>query len=234
MWASGDAKPSPPSPEACYSLEAFFYTDESGCWEEWDEYCLPNWDNDEECLAVTLDFVDSLGQTVTDATVSGTPPAEACFYEDAYYYRDDSTCEASWREWDSYCSGQREEDVRCAETEVAYAAAIATAAREVVIPGVECFTIDAWNYRDGGVCSETWRSFDAWCGDDASDADRDLCDTVNGDYSNCVNNEICESSLDENTLGEDTIGEDTIGVSPPGEDCFYKEAFYYEEESACE
>ena len=101
MWTAGDAKPSPPSPEECYSIEAFFYTDESGCWWEWDEYCLPNWDNDEECLAVTLDFVDSLGQSAgTDATCNVPPPEEACFYEDAYLYRDDSTCETSWREWD--------------------------------------------------------------------------------------------------------------------------------------
>ena len=141
MWASGDAKPQPPSPEACYSLEAFFYTDESGCWEEWDEYCLPNWDNDEECLAVTLDFVDSLKQTDTVASVSVNPPEEACFYEDAYYYHEVSSCEASWREWDDYCTGHREEDARCAETEDAYAAATAEAPHdEVVIPGVECFT----------------------------------------------------------------------------------------------
>ena len=87
-------------------MEAFFYEDNSGCWEDWDEYCLPNWDNDEECLAVTLDFLDSLGLTNAEA--------------------------------DTFDS-------------------------QVDIPGVECFTHEAWTYNDGGVCSETWRSFDAWC-----------------------------------------------------------------------
>ena len=132
---------------------------------------MPNWDNDEECLAVTLDFLDSLGLTNAEA--------------------------------DTFDS-------------------------QVDIPGVECFTTEAWNYDDGGVCSETWISFDAWCGADASDAVKDLCNTVNVDYYNCVNGHGCESSLDE-----DTLDEDTIGVSPPGEDCYYEAAFMYSDESAC-
>lgn len=55
MWKEGDAKPAPPS-DACLNREAYYYQDESRCWEAWDSYCLPNWNKDEECLAVELKY----------------------------------------------------------------------------------------------------------------------------------------------------------------------------------
>ena len=84
----------------------------------------------------------------------------------------------------------------------------------------------AWNYDDGGDCSDKWRSFDNLCSTTTSADVKDICDTVGSDYWNCVLNEVCESNLD----GVSPPGD---GVSPPGEDCYYSAAFMYEEESAC-
>ena len=225
LWKKGDPKPTPPNPETCYTKEAFFYTDESNCWQDWDEYCLPNWDSDEECLAITLDFVDSLSGSSEGSDEGGcsvpTPPAEACFYEEAYMYRDGTACVESWRTWDTYCRSDCKDQERCAEIEAAYAAAVAFTPTEpdVTIPSPECFYATAWNYSDQSTCADTWREFDTWC--NGSSGVKETCDTVNDDYHRCNSGQGCES-----TLGGG--GSSSSGISPPDpEKCYTYDAYNY-------
>ena len=127
LWHKGDQKPSPPDPETCYTKGAFFYTDESNCWQDWDEYCLPNWDSDEECLQVTLDFVDSLSADSDGGGSGGItcfgvvfPPSESCWYEEAHEYQDGSVCEDSWMKWHRDCFWGCAEQGICEKLEARY------------------------------------------------------------------------------------------------------------------
>ena len=63
MWVSGAAIPSPPTAD-CFNRSAYFYKDQSECWQEWDSYCLSNWDEDEECLAIELKFKEAIESSV--------------------------------------------------------------------------------------------------------------------------------------------------------------------------
>jgi len=78
-------------------------------------------------------------------------------------YTDGSDCANSWREWDNYCRDNRDTNERCSSIEIDYNKAVEEAAAEDSdpvefdqIPGVECFTEDAWNYRGGTTCAANW------------------------------------------------------------------------------
>jgi len=53
MWHTGDEKPVAPSEEAgCFTESSYWYDDSTFCWQEWDSYCGPNWEFDQECVDV--------------------------------------------------------------------------------------------------------------------------------------------------------------------------------------
>ena len=198
-----------------FTDEDFWYTWDKDAWKEYaDEYCNGD-ENQEGCLDGFMECS------------SATPPAEACFYEDAYYYRDGSTCVRSWRTWDNYCRSDCKDEVRCAEIEANYATAVENGGSstdpDVFIPGVSCFYATAWDYSDESTCAYTWRDFDKYC--EGSSRDQAICDTVYKDYKNCIGGDECISTLTGCTFG---------GVCPPDPaTCYTSDAYYYTSGDDC-
>ena len=113
MWMEGMEKPTPPS-DSCFNKEAYYYQDESMCWEAWDSYCLPNWNRDEECLAIEMRYQEAKENHSSECEGGPEPPTEECFYLEAYMYTEaGSVCTNTWMAWDNYCSITCSEDPRC-------------------------------------------------------------------------------------------------------------------------
>ena len=79
-----------------------------------------------------------------------------------------------------------------------------------VPPEEECFYADAFYYNDNSDCSDQWRNFDDVCWYDAN-ADQDVCDTINAIY----------------------YAVESYDGTIPGDECYYSDAFYYSDGSAC-
>ena len=104
MWLEGDAKPVAPSASAgCFTEASYWYDDRSFCWQEWDQYCGPNWDVDQQCEDIEKAYQESKNSTPSDCPVAPTRPTTECFTEEAFNYNSGTTCDQIWKDWDTYC-----------------------------------------------------------------------------------------------------------------------------------
>ena len=101
------------------------YRDGTACandWREWDKFCAEckGVGDDGLCEDIEQDYADAVNGKDEEESEDGLGeiapgvayPDVTCFYQEAYFYNEESDCTDKWRAFDTFCQGTDDNNLK--------------------------------------------------------------------------------------------------------------------------